>query len=144
MNQLGFPIDQAAEKGEIWIDLPTDQSLEGVYGGLLNRIVDKALEWELCADKDFHKDRKVLDQILAEEEPTPLYVQTVITACKKGDEYKAWSVDCGIAQINTRGQICPKELLTLEGNMKALEKIYKEQGLNAWVSYKTGAYKRYL
>lgn len=66
------------------------------------------------------------------------------TFCKKGDEYKAWSVDCGIAQINTRGQICPKELLTLEGNMKALEKIYKEQGLNAFVSYKTGAYKKYL
>ena len=66
------------------------------------------------------------------------------TFCRKGDEYKAWSVDCGIAQINTRGQICPKELLTLEGNMKALEKIYKEQGLNAFVSYKTGAYKKYL
>lgn len=66
------------------------------------------------------------------------------TFCKKGDEYKAWSVDCGVAQINTKGQICPKELLTLEGNMKALEKIYKEQGLNAFVSYKTGAYKKYL
>lgn len=66
------------------------------------------------------------------------------TFCRKGDEYKAWSVDCGVAQINTKGQICPKELLTLEGNMKALEKIYKEQGLNAFVSYKTGAYKKFL
>lgn len=66
------------------------------------------------------------------------------TFCKKGDEYKAWSVDCGVSQINTKGKICPKELMTLEGNMKALEKIYKEQGLNAWISFRTGAYKKYL
>ena len=66
------------------------------------------------------------------------------TFCKKQDRSKAWSVDCGIAQINVRGQICPAELLTLEGNMKAVEKIYKTQGLNAWVSYKTKAYLKYL
>ena len=65
-------------------------------------------------------------------------------SCKKGDEAKAWSVDCGIAQVNVRGQICPKHLFTLEGNMKAVERIYKEQGLNAWVSYKTGRYKQFL
>jgi hypothetical protein len=66
------------------------------------------------------------------------------TSCKKGDEYKAWSVDCGLAQVNVKGQVCPKELLTLEGNMKAVERIYQEQGLNAWVSWKSGAYKQYL
>lgn len=65
-------------------------------------------------------------------------------SCKKGDESKAWSVDCGIGQINVRGQVCPKTLLTLEGNMQAVEKIYKEQGLRAWVSYTTGRYKKYL
>lgn len=66
------------------------------------------------------------------------------TFCKKGDEYKAWSVDCGIAQVNTRGTVCPENLLTLEGNMKAVEKIYKEQGLNAWVSYKNKAYLQFM
>ncbi len=66
------------------------------------------------------------------------------TFCKKGDKAKAWSVDCGIAQVNVKGTVCPEHLFTLEGNMKAVEKIYKEQGLNAWVSYKTGAYKKFL
>src|ERR1035437_2156717 len=33
------------------------------------------------------------------------------TFCKKGDIYKAWSVDCGIAQINIKGNICPKDFL---------------------------------
>lgn len=65
-------------------------------------------------------------------------------ACKKEDRPKAWSVDCGIAQVNIKGKVCPKELLTLEGNMLAVAKIYKSQGLNAWVSYKTGSYKKYL
>lgn len=66
------------------------------------------------------------------------------TFCKKGDEHRAWSVDCGMAQINTKGQICPEELFTLEGNMLAVEKIYKTQGLNAWVSYKNKSYTRFL
>jgi hypothetical protein len=66
------------------------------------------------------------------------------TFCKKGDEHKAWSVDCGVAQVNTRGQVCPKHLMTLEGNMEAVEEIYKQQGLNAWVSYKNGKYKQFL
>jgi len=65
-------------------------------------------------------------------------------ACKKEDRYRAWSVDCGIAQVNVKGQVCPSELMTLSGNMAQVEKIYKTQGLNAWVSYKTGAYKKYL
>lgn len=66
------------------------------------------------------------------------------TFCKKEDRAKAWSVDCGLAQINVKGTVCPKSLLTLEGNMKAVEKIYKTQGLNAWVSYKSGAYKKFM
>ncbi len=71
-------------------------------------------------------------------------VRRYSTFCKKPDRPKAWSVDCGIAQINVRGRYCPEHLFTLEGNMGAVEKIYKTQGLNAWVSYKTGAYKKFL
>ena len=66
------------------------------------------------------------------------------TFCKKEDRVKAWSVDCGIAQVNVKGKVCPKHLFTLEGNMKAVEKIYKEQGLEAWVSYKNGKYKQFM
>ena len=66
------------------------------------------------------------------------------TTCKKKDIAKAWSVDCGIAQVNVKGKVCPKNLMTLEGNMGAVEKIYKEQGLRAWVSYTTGRYKRFM
>lgn len=66
------------------------------------------------------------------------------TFCKKEDRKKAWSVDCGIAQINIRGQVCPKELLTKEGSIPYIEKIYKTQGLNAWVSFKNGKYKQFL
>lgn len=65
-------------------------------------------------------------------------------SCKKGDISKAWSVDCGIAQVNVKGKYCPESYLTLEGNMQQVEKIYKEQGLDAWVAYKTKAYLRYL
>lgn len=67
------------------------------------------------------------------------------TSCKTiADREKAWSVDCGIAQINVKGKECPARLLTLAGNMEAAEKIYKTQGLNAWVSYTSGAYKKFL
>lgn len=66
------------------------------------------------------------------------------TFCKKGDEGKAWSVDCGIGQTNVKGKVCPAHLLTLEGNMEKVEQIYKTQGLNAWVSYKNKKYKQFL
>jgi len=68
----------------------------------------------------------------------------ISTFCKKGDEKKAWSVDCSLAQINVKGQSCPAELMTIEGQIKAIERIYKSQGLNAWVSYKNGSYKKFL
>ena len=64
--------------------------------------------------------------------------------CKVGDEKNSISLDCGIAQINFKGKVCPKELLTLKGNMEAVAKIYKSQGLKAWVSFTTGRYKVYL
>lgn len=64
--------------------------------------------------------------------------------CKVEDREKAWSVDCGIAQVNVKGKVCPAHLMTLEGNMKQVQKIYEEQGLEAWTSYNSGAYKQFL
>lgn len=66
------------------------------------------------------------------------------TFCKKGDKSKAWSVDCGVAQINVRGQICPESLFTEKGQLEAIERIYDSQGLNAWVSYKNKSYLKFL
>lgn len=65
-------------------------------------------------------------------------------SCRKGDIGKAWSVDCGAGQINVKGKSCPHTLLTLDGNMAQVEKIYKEQGMNAWIAYSSGAYRKYL
>lgn len=66
------------------------------------------------------------------------------TSCKKADRELAWSVDCGIAQINVKGKECPEELFTLEGSMREVEKRYKAQGLNAWSSYKNKKYLKYM
>lgn len=102
-------------------------------------------------DKIFGKDAKIAKAVIFHESNNKLDAINYncrydgkSTFCKKGDEHLAWSVDCGISQINTKGKVCPEDLLTLEGNMKATEKIYKEQGLNAWISYSSGAYKRFL
>lgn len=65
-------------------------------------------------------------------------------SCKPQDRQKAWSVDCGIAQVNSKGNTCPENLLTLDGNMTAAAKVYKDQGLSAWVSFTSGAYKKFL
>jgi hypothetical protein len=66
------------------------------------------------------------------------------TFCKKGDRAKAISLDCGIGQINVKGKVCPKELMTEEGQIIAIEKIYKKQGLRAWASFNNKQYLKFL
>ncbi len=87
MKKLEFTINQADEKGELWVEIDPNVALNGACGNIVNRILDKALELGLCADKDFHKDCKLLDLILSEDEPTPFYVKTAISVCRKGEEY---------------------------------------------------------
>lgn len=62
-------------------------------------------------------------------------------ACDVKDRHRAWSVDCGLMQINTPGRTCPSELYTLEGNVAAGKRKLRQQGWRAWVQYKTGAYR---
>lgn len=64
----------------------------------------------------------------------------VSTACRKGDEKYAWSKDGGILQVNNAQ---PHEL-TIAGNIIKAREIYDVQGLNAWVSYTSGHYKKHL
>ena len=65
-------------------------------------------------------------------------------SCKKEDRYLAFSVDCGILQLNFKGLHCPEWTYDMHENIKGGLKIYKEQGLNAWVVYKKGTYKQHL
>jgi hypothetical protein len=128
LSLLGFATKGAAEPLPI-PKLTADQYIKDIFG-------DKA---QIAKAVIFHESNNKLDA----KNYNCIY-NGKSTFCKKEDRSKAWSVDCGIAQINVKGQVCPPELLTLQGNMKAVEKVYKEQGFNAWVSYKTGAYKRFL
>lgn len=64
--------------------------------------------------------------------------------CPKDERENAWSVDCGLFQINTRGNVCPEHLFDAEKNLERARQIYKEQGIGAWWAYKNGSYKKYL
>lgn len=66
------------------------------------------------------------------------------TACVPGDRGKAWSVDCGLMQINTPGKVCPSELFDVEHNLSIARKKYERQGKDAWVAHWTNSYKKYL
>lgn len=70
--------------------------------------------------------------------------ETVSKACKPEDRDKAWSVDCGIAQINTVGKECPEELFEVEHNLAVAKKMYDARGLNPWMAYLNGSYKKHL
>jgi hypothetical protein len=70
--------------------------------------------------------------------------ETVSKACKPEDRDKAWSVDCGLAQINTVGKDCPEELFDPEHNLTVAKKMYDARGLNPWMAYLNGSFKKYL
>lgn len=68
-------------------------------------------------------------------------------ACPPDQRHLAWSVDCGIAQMNVAGQTCPQEYLDPKWN---IEKAYewkfltRNKTFTAWVAYTSGSYKRFL
>ena len=67
------------------------------------------------------------------------------TSCKtKAERVNAWSVDCGIAQINHRGKVCPEHLFKIENNLAIAKQKLDTQGLKAWSVYTNGTYKRFL
>lgn len=65
-------------------------------------------------------------------------------ACKKGDENKAWSVDCGIAQHNILGKDCPENLYNPDENIKLAREKYQSRRWQPWSAFKSEAYKKYL
>jgi len=72
-------------------------------------------------------------------------------ACRFEDRHLAWSVDCGIAQLNFKGQVCPPESFDPYWN---IEKAYSwkylpkknnnQDPFTAWVIYTSGKYLKYL
>jgi len=63
-------------------------------------------------------------------------------ACKKEDRSKAWSLDCGLLQLNTLAKTCPKEII--DKHLQRAATLSRVQGLGAWVAWKTKAYEKYL
>lgn len=65
-------------------------------------------------------------------------------ACSPEDRHRAWSVDCGLAQLNVSGKECPAELLDVDHSLKVARKMYDQRGLSPWVAWKSGAFKKFL
>lgn len=61
-------------------------------------------------------------------------------ACKKEDRVNAWSVDCGIMQINTAGKVCPEELFDIKVNLTRALAKYEHNRWNQWVAAKRLGY----
>lgn len=65
-------------------------------------------------------------------------------ACLKTHREYAWSVDCGIAQINFKGKTCPEHTKDMQWSVNKMVEMYRARGdWSAWVSYNTGAYLKY-
>lgn len=64
--------------------------------------------------------------------------------CRRDDRVKALSVDCGVAQINSKGNRCPKVLFDIQNNISTAKEKLDNEGLKAWTVYRNGSYKIYL
>lgn len=53
-------------------------------------------------------------------------------ACDKPDRLRAWSVDCGLFQINAKGTECPLILFDIKVNISKTVALYDARGLDPW------------
>lgn len=53
-------------------------------------------------------------------------------ACLPEDRHRAWSVDCGIFQINVKGTQCPESLFDIDVNISKAKELYDKNGLQPW------------
>jgi|GEM_PF-2930219 len=90
LNNLGFAIDQETEQGDKWIDFSNEVEFDSKYEELYRRIHYWLIDNDLVTNKDFHKDRKVLDVILGENDPTSSQIKIAIDYCRKGQEYSLY------------------------------------------------------
>lgn len=66
------------------------------------------------------------------------------TSCKPEDRHKAWSVDCGVYQINTLAKECPDHLMDVDTNIRIAKEMQSKRGWNPWVGYWNGQWKNHL
>lgn len=64
----------------------------------------------------------------------------VSAPCKVQDRSNAWSVDCGIMQINVRGTVCPVELFDIKTNISKAVAMYEHRKWSPWVTAKNLGY----
>ena len=72
------------------------------------------------------------------------YYNGVSKACKKEDRSKAWSVDCFVLQKNYPGRKTCPDGVTLDMHLREAAALSRVQGLEAWVTFNTGAHKKHL
>jgi len=65
-------------------------------------------------------------------------------ACAVQDRGQAWSVDCGIAQLNFKGMECPAEAFNPVWNITMARVKYDRQGIRAWVAYGNELFNKQL
>jgi hypothetical protein len=61
-------------------------------------------------------------------------------ACKVADRHRAWSVDCGVFQINFHGQTCPEESFDYKWSIAKAKGMYDRRGWQPWVAHWKGVY----
>jgi hypothetical protein len=65
-------------------------------------------------------------------------------ACLPQDRSKAWSVDCGVMQINHIGKTCPEHLFDPDENINIGKSMYDARGFSPWVAYNNGKYLNHI
>jgi hypothetical protein len=66
------------------------------------------------------------------------------TFCREGDKKSAWSVDCGVYQINTIGRECPEYLMDPIENIRIAKKMHESRGWTPWIAYNNKSYQLFL
>lgn len=75
---------------------------------------------------------------------TNAFGQKYSSPCKPQDRPNAWSVDCGIAQLNFPGTTCPTEAFNVDWNLEQAKSKFERRGWQPWSAYNNGAYKQFL
>lgn len=71
-------------------------------------------------------------------------------ACNPEDRPKAWSVDCGVMQINHIGKTCPAHLFNPDENIKIGKEKYDNSekrigiGFYPWMAFRNNLHLKYL
>lgn len=64
--------------------------------------------------------------------------------CPKEARALAWSVDCGIAQLNFPGNLCPEIAFNIDWNITQAKEKFDRRGWQPWAVFIFGGYKKNL